>query len=87
MSNPNMSDSSTRGPIESAPDAPASASATEPVESFKDIFSEYEQSHSRKKESGGQGREGTVIAFTADSVILDIGFKTEGILPLTAFPS
>jgi small subunit ribosomal protein S1 len=87
MSNPNMSDSSTRGPIESAPDAPASASATEPVESFKDIFSEYEQSHSRKKESGGQGREGTVIALTADSIILDIGFKTEGVLPLSAFPA
>ena len=24
---------------------------------------------------------------SADSVILDIGFKTEGILPLTAFPA
>jgi len=26
-----------------------------------------------------------VITVTADSVLLDIGFKTEGILPLTAF--
>jgi len=26
-----------------------------------------------------------VIAVTADSVFLDIGFKTEGILPLAAF--
>jgi small subunit ribosomal protein S1 len=61
--------------------------AAEPVESFKDIFSKYEQSHSRKKESGGRGREGTVIALTADSIILDIGFKTEGVLPLSAFPA
>jgi len=87
MSNPNISDSNTPGPSESAPGVPASASAAEPVESFKDIFSEYEQSHSRKKEPGGQGREGMVIAVTADSIILDIGFKTEGVLPLTAFPA
>jgi len=55
-------------------------------ESFKDIFSKYEQSHSRKGQSGSQRREGTVIALTADSIVLDIGFKTEGVLPLTAFP-
>ncbi|MBZ5630207.1 MAG: 30S ribosomal protein S1, partial [Acidobacteriia bacterium] len=29
--------------------------------------------------------EGTVVAVTADAVLLDIGFKTEGILPLSAF--
>jgi len=81
----------------SDPDAPNSGTpestpAKEPVESlpaesFKDIFSEYEQSHSRKSEPGSQRREGTVIALTADSVVLDIGFKTEGVLPLTAFPA
>jgi small subunit ribosomal protein S1 len=67
---------------------PISAPAeSPPAESFKDIFSEYEQSHSRKGESGSQRREGTVIALTADSIVLDIGFKTEGVLPLTAFPA
>ena len=76
----------------SNPAAPGSSPASEsaesfPTESFKDIFSEYEQSHSRKREPGAQGREGTVIAVTADSIILDIGFKTEGVLPLTAFPA
>jgi small subunit ribosomal protein S1 len=85
-SDPNMSDSPTPSLSESAP-TPASTPAAEPVESFKDIFSEYEQSHSRKRESAGQGREGTVIALTADSIILDIGFKTEGVLPLSAFPA
>jgi small subunit ribosomal protein S1 len=69
------------------PSAPVPAVANEAAESFKDIFSEYEQSHSRKKEPGAQGREGTVIAVTADSIVLDIGFKTEGVLPLTAFPA
>ena len=68
--------------------APVRRSPSRPSRSrFKDIFSEYEQSHSRKEGTGAQGREGTVIAVTADSVILDIGFKTRRRLPLTAFPA
>src|SRR6202790_1637447 len=57
------------------------------TESFKDIFSEYEKGHSRKSEPGSQRREGTVVSLTADSVILDIGFKTEGVLRHTACPA
>jgi small subunit ribosomal protein S1 len=57
---------------------------TDPNESFDDLLSQYEQSHSHKTEEG-KGREGTVIAVSGESVFLDIGFKTEGILPLTAF--
>src|SRR5215510_15131853 len=53
-------------------------------ESFKDLLSQYEQSHARKPAEGSKGLEGTVITVTADSVLFDIGFKTEGILPLTA---
>ena len=88
MSKPmNSSNPSTSDPNKSNPNAPESTSANEPAESFKDIFSEYEQSHSRKSEPGSQRREGTVIAVAADSVVLDIGFKTEGVLPLTAFPA
>ena len=75
-------------PVISNPDALQSpAPAPEPVESFKDIFTEFEQSHLRKTEPGTQRREGTVIALTADSIVLDIGYKTEGVLPLTAFPA
>jgi small subunit ribosomal protein S1 len=79
-------------PNTSNPGTPESTPANEPAESFptesfKDVFSEYEHSHPRKREPGAQGREGTVIAVTADSVVLDIGFKTEGVLPLTAFPA
>ena len=88
MSKPmTSSDPSTSEPNKSNPSAPESTPANELTESFKDIFSEYEQSHSRKREPGAQGREGTVIAVTADSIVLDIGFKTEGVLPLTAFPA
>jgi small subunit ribosomal protein S1 len=65
------------------PDSPPSDESTE---SFGEALSEYERSHSPKPaEAGGQGREGTVIAVSAESVFLDIGYKTEGILPLTAF--
>jgi small subunit ribosomal protein S1 len=90
MSEANMSDPNTADPstTESATAQGATASPVEssPAESFKDIFSQYEQTHSRKGESGSQRREGTVITVTADSIVLDIGFKTEGVLPLTAFP-
>jgi len=86
-SNPNMPDPKASDPNTSDATAPDSTPANPPAESFKDIFSEYEQSHSRKREPGAQGREGTVIAVTADSIILDVGFKTEGVLPLTAFPA
>jgi len=91
-SNPSMCEPNMSDPNASNPGTPEATPAKEPAESvpaesFKDIFSEYEQSHSRKREPGAQGREGTVIAVTADSIVLDIGFKTEGVLPLTAFPA
>src|SRR6202161_2058404 len=87
MSNPNISDSNaTDTNPANASTADAAPAESSPAESFKDIFSEYEQSHRRKAESGSQRSEGTVIALTADSIVLDIGFKTEGVLPLTAFP-
>jgi small subunit ribosomal protein S1 len=66
---------------------PESQSAEESSESFGDIFSQYEQSKLRRPEEAGKTWEGTVVAVTADSVLLDIGLKTEGILPLSAFQS
>lgn len=72
----------------SNPSIPELPSSTESDESFDDIFSQYEQSRrSRKAKEGGKGLEGTVIAVSGDSVLLDIGLKTEGILPLAAFQS
>ena len=85
-----MSDPMNLEPIESKPKLPestptreaASEPATEKEESFQDIFSEYEKSHARRPEAGSQSREGTVVSITADAIILDIGFKSEGLLPL-----
>ena len=52
-------------------------------ESFGEIFSEYQKSHSRK--AAGQSQiEATVISVNAESVFFDIGYKSEGILPLSA---
>ena len=69
----------------SNPSVPESPSTTGTNESFGDLLSQYERSHSRKSEGSGQQIEATVIAVSADSVFLDIGFKSEGILPVTAF--
>jgi small subunit ribosomal protein S1 len=59
----------------------------EPEESFGELFSQYEKAHARKpkSEQGPRQIEGTVVAVSADSVVLDIGFKSEGILALAAF--
>jgi len=51
-------------------------------ESFEDILKQFEQTHSRKAPDGNKQLEGTVVAISAESVFLDIGYKTEGILPL-----
>ena len=66
------------------PDSPTNNNNESP-ESFGDILSQYEQSHSHKAEQGGRGLEGTVVAITPESVLLDIGFKTEGVIPLAEF--
>jgi small subunit ribosomal protein S1 len=73
MSNPSIPESQT-----------TAESAAAPEESFRDMLAQYEKSHSRKSEEGGKRLVGTVIAVTGDSVFLDIGFKSEGILPLAA---
>jgi len=57
-------------------------SAGESGESFGELLSQYDKSHSRKSEDGGKQILGTVIVVSGDSVFLDIGFKSEGILPL-----
>jgi small subunit ribosomal protein S1 len=58
--------------------------AAESGESFGDMLSQYDKSHSRKSADGGKQLVGTVIVVSADSIFLDIGFKSEGILPLAA---
>ena len=52
--------------------------------SFADILSEFE-AHQHKPEGRGESRKGAVIAVSSDSVFVDIGFKTEGIIALDEF--
>ena len=66
---------------------PEAQSSSEPTESFDQLLSEYEHAHVRTSEDGARQLEGTVVAITADSVLVDIGFKTEGTLPLADLQS
>src|ERR1017187_6711249 len=67
----------------SNPETPETQNISETTESFGDILSQFQKSHSRKTE-GSKQLQATVIAVTAESVFFDIGYKSEGILPLTA---
>ena len=64
---------------------PGSQPTNDSAESFGDILSQYEQSHSHKPDEGGKGLEGTVIQISGESVFLDIGYKIEGIIPVAEF--
>ena len=65
------------------PNTPEFQQNTQTEESFDSLLGEYNRNRPRKKEAGGNQVEATVIAVSADSVFLDIGYKTEGTLPLT----
>ena len=74
---------------ENLPESQSAAANTEPVEepteSFADLLSAFERSHSHKAEPGSKQLEGTVVSLSADQVFLDIGYKAEGVLPRSAF--
>lgn len=67
----------------SGPEIPETQPVPESTESFGDILSQYTKSNSRKTE-GSRQLQGTVIAVNAEAVFFDIGYKSEGILPLAA---
>lgn len=60
---------------------------TESTESFDKILQQYEQTHSRRSTDDSRQISGTVIAVSAEQVFVDIGYKTEGVLPLSLFQS
>ncbi|MGA8740699.1 MAG: 30S ribosomal protein S1 [Terracidiphilus sp.] len=76
----------TVAPVPAAAEAPAEEPA-EPQENFADILSQFERSHTHKPASGVKQIEGNVVSLSADQVFLDIGYKTEGVLPRSAFPN
>ncbi|MCU1272985.1 MAG: ribosomal protein, partial [Bryobacterales bacterium] len=53
--------------------------------SFADILSEYEQGRQKPREEGAEGREGVVVAVSAEFVFVDIGLKTEGVIEAPSF--
>ncbi|HXR37441.1 MAG TPA: S1 RNA-binding domain-containing protein [Terracidiphilus sp.] len=57
----------------------------EPGEDFGELLKQFEKSHSHKGEPGQKQLQGTVVSLSADQVFLDIGYKTEGVLPRSAF--
>jgi len=59
--------------------------AEEPVEDFEAMLRAFEKSHSHQPSSGQKQLQGTVVSLSADQVFLDIGYKTEGVLPRSAF--
>src|ERR1035441_604136 len=64
-------------PVETAPE-----SADVPC---GELLAEFEHAHSHKADDGTKQLEGTVVSLDADFVYLDIGYKSEGILPRSAF--
>jgi len=71
--------------LEEDPSAgPDSEINNQPGESFADILSQYEQARTRGARES-RGIDGAVVAVTADTVLVDIGFKTEGTLALEEF--
>ena len=79
------------GPLESSPVAPVedqdlksqSEAEPEPTESFAELLSAFDREHTHRAES--RQLLGTVVSLSADQVILDIGYKMEGVLPRSAF--
>jgi small subunit ribosomal protein S1 len=72
-------------PNSSNPEIDQPIASSESTESFDKILLQYEQTHSRRSPDDSRQISGTVIALSADSVFVDIGYKTEGVLPLALF--
>jgi small subunit ribosomal protein S1 len=72
-------------PVDPAPDTGAQPLTGQSEESFADLLSAFEKTHSHKAEPGAAQLQGTVVSLSADQVFLDIGYKTEGVLPRSAF--
>ena len=78
MSNPNI-------PENDSVESTQPTESTESFESFETILSQFEQTHSHRSGEGGRQISGTVVAVSAEFVFVDIGYKTEGVLPVSLF--
>jgi small subunit ribosomal protein S1 len=59
--------------------------SAELAEDFGALLKEFERGHTHKPAGGSKQLEGTVVSFSPEQVFLDIGYKTEGVLPRAAF--
>ena len=86
MSNPSTpeTDLLTKPAPATDPDT-AIDTAAEPEEDFGQLLTQFEQSRARTAGEPNRQIAGTVVAITADAVLVDIGYKSEGTLPLSAF--
>jgi small subunit ribosomal protein S1 len=85
MSNPSIPEN---GPtFESTTESTETTESSESNESFDTILSQFERSHSRRSGEGGRQIAGTVVAVSSEFVFVDIGYKTEGVLPVALFAS
>jgi small subunit ribosomal protein S1 len=57
----------------------------ESAETFADALQAFERSHTHRADS--KQLQGTVVSLTADQVVLDVGYKIEGVLPRSSFPA
>jgi small subunit ribosomal protein S1 len=78
---PAPAESSSSAPIEEQ--KPSSEQEPETAESFADLLSAFDREHTHR--AATKQLEGTVVSLSADQVFLDIGYKTEGALPRSAF--
>ncbi|HXC96761.1 MAG TPA: 30S ribosomal protein S1 [Edaphobacter sp.] len=67
------------------PETTPSVDSVETNESFDTILSQFERSHQRRSGETGRQISGTVVAISAEYVFVDIGSKTEGVLPVSLF--
>ncbi len=70
--------------VEPTAETVAEPAAESPDESFADLLAQFEHTHSHQAE-GAKQLQGTVVSLDAEFVYLDIGYKSEGILPRSAF--
>jgi small subunit ribosomal protein S1 len=56
-----------------------------PTESFGELLAQFETTHRHKSDDGTRQLQGVVVKVDAEFVYLDIGYKAEGTLPLSAF--
>jgi small subunit ribosomal protein S1 len=85
MSDPKNSEAQPATQIVSENETAATTSQPESGESFKDLLTAFEKSSRPKRDAETRQIDGVVVAVTADSVLVDIGYKSEGILPLAVF--